>query len=119
MKSKENLLQIAQELAKTASDKKGLDIKIMDMEGISFLADYFVLVTANNVKQSQAIADEISDKGAQLGLIEKRTEGYRNGEWILVDLGDVVCHIFSGEYREFYGLEELWNDATIIPFEGE
>jgi len=101
MKKKEDIKQIVLELAQAAFDKKGRDIEILDLEGISMLGDYFLIVSANNSKQSQSIAD------------------YREGEWILLDFGDIICHVFGGdELREFYSLEELWNDAGRVPFEG-
>jgi len=101
MKKKEDIKQIVLELAQAAFDKKGRDIEILDLEGISMLGDYFLIVSANNSKQSQSIADEMEDKAAELGITVQHREGYREGEWI-----------------EFYSLEELWNDAGRVPFEG-
>ncbi len=61
----------------------------------------------------------MEDKAAELGITVQHREGYREGEWILLDFGDIICHVFGGdELREFYGLEELWNDAGRVPFEG-
>ena len=111
MKKKEDIKQIVLELAQAAFDKKG--------RGISMLGDYFLIVSANNSKQSQSIADEMEDKAAELGITVQHREGYREGEWILLDFGDIICHVFGGdELREFYSLEELWNDAGRVPFEG-
>lgn len=119
MKKKEDIKQIVLELAQAAFDKKGRDIEILDLDGISMLGDYFLIVSANNSKQSQSIADEMEDKAAELGITVQHREGYREGEWILLDFGDIICHVFGGdELREFYGLEELWNDAGRVPFEG-
>ena len=119
MKKKEDIKQIVLELAQAAFDKKGRDIEILDLEGISMLGDYFLIVSANNSKQSQSIADEMEDKAAELGITVQHREGYREGEWILLDFGDIICHVFGGdELREFYSLEELWNDAGRVPFEG-
>ena len=119
MKKKEDIKQIVLELAQAAFDKKGRDIEILDLEGISMLGDYFLIASANNSKQSQSIADEMEDKAAELGITVQHREGYREGEWILLDFGDIICHVFGGdELREFYGLEELWNDAGRVPFEG-
>ena len=114
MKNKEEVKQIVLQLAQAAFDKKGRDIEILDLEGVSMLGDYFLIASANNIKQSQSIADEMEDKAAELGMTVNHREGYRDGEWILLDFGDVICH----ELREFYGLEELWNDAVRVPFEG-
>lgn len=119
MKKKEDIKQIVLELAQAAFNKKGRDIEILDLEGISMLGDYFLIASANNIKQSQSIADEMEDKAAELGMTVRHREGYREGEWILLDFGDIICHVFGGdELREFYGLEELWNDAGRVPFEG-
>ena len=104
-------------LAQKAYDKKGQNITIMDLEGISMLSDYFVVVSASNPKHAQSVADEMEDAGAEAGVTVVHREGYREGEWILLDFGDIICHIFSGEAREFYGLEELWSDAATVPFE--
>ena len=119
MKKKKDIKQIVLDLAQAAFDKKGRDIEILDLEGISMLGDYFLIASANNSKQSQSIADEMEDKAAELGITVQHREGYREGEWILLDFGDIICHVFGGdELREFYGLEELWNDAGRVPFEG-
>ena len=112
MKNKEEIKEIVLQLAQAAFDKKGRDIEILDLEGVSMLGDYFLIASANNIKQSQSIADEMEDKAAELGMTVNHREGYR-------DFGDVICHVFGGdELREFYGLEELWNDAVRVPFEG-
>ncbi len=119
MKNKEEVKQIVLQLAQAAFDKKGRDIEILDLEGVSMLGDYFLIASANNIKQSQSIADEMEDKAAELGMTVNHREGYREGEWVLLDFGDIICHVFGGdELREFYGLEELWNDAVRVPFEG-
>lgn len=118
MKEKEQIKAVALVMAQAAFDKKGQDISIMDLEGISLLSDYFVLVTANNVKNAQAIADEMEDKAALEGMTVLHREGYREGEWVLLDFGDIIVHVFGGQdYRDFYGLEQLWSDAKYVDFE--
>lgn len=119
MKEKKDIELITLKLGQAAYDKKGTDINILDLEGLTSLSDFFLLVSANNVKHSQSVADEIEDVAAQLGMTVIHREGYREGDWILLDFGDIICHIFSGESREFYGLEQLWNDARIVDFKGE
>lgn len=119
MKQKEDIKQSVLALAQGAFDKKGIHIEILDLEGISMLGDFFMIVSARNSKQSQSIADEIEDVGAEIGMTVLHREGYREGEWILLDFGDIICHIFGSEdTREFYDLESLWSDAPRIPFEG-
>ena len=120
MKAKEQIKTTALAMAQAAFDKKGQDIAILDLEGISLLSDYFVIVSANNVKQAQAIADEMEDKAAEEGMTVIHREGYREGEWVLLDFGDVIVHVFGGQdYRYFYGLEQLWSDAGRVEFEGK
>lgn len=120
MKRKEDILKSVEILAQAAYDKKGDNITILDMEGLTMLADYFVIVSANNVKQSQSIADAMEDAGAQEDVHVIRRDGYREGEWILLDFGDIMVHVFGGEdTRQFYALEDLWNDAPRVDFVGE
>ncbi len=118
MKQKQDILETVKILAQAGYDKKGEDISIMDMEGLTMLGDYFLVVTANNVKHAQSVADAVEDAGVEHGLTVLHREGYREGDWILLDFGDVIAHVFSGEHRHFYGLEELWKDAPRESFEG-
>lgn len=108
----------AKEIVKTAvsamEDKKGEQIRIIDISGISVIADYFIIASGNNVNQVQAIADEIQLRLTREGLNAKDVEGYRNGSWILLDYADVVIHIFNQEDRRFYNLERIWTDGRMI-----
>lgn len=118
MLNKDILISYAQDMCQAGFDKKAEDIVILDMEGVSDIADYFLILSGKNYKMTQSIADEMKDKAEELGLVQKHIEGYKEGEWILVDFGDLVCHIFTKDQREFYGLDALWNDAKRIQFEG-
>lgn len=82
-------------------------------------ADYFVICSARNNKQSQAIADAVEEALEANGYDVRHVEGYREGKWILVDAGEVITHIFVEQDRQYYDLENLWCDAQRIPFEGE
>ena len=93
-------------------DKKAFDLKALDIKEISSITDYFVICSANNERQVQAVCDEIEYKIKNKGIEISNIEGYRNARWILVDLGDIVVHIFHKEEREFYNLDRLWIDAT-------
>ena len=104
----ETLLQIAY---KAADDKHAEDIVVLNMQGISLLADYFMICHGNSDRQVQAIAREIQEKAQENGYDVKRMEGFDSARWILVDLGDVVAHIFHKDERVFYNLERLWGDA--------
>ncbi|KIL53406.1 yqeL [Jeotgalibacillus alimentarius] len=109
--SKENeLLSIAY---KAADDKRAEDIVALNMQGISLIADYFVICHGNSDKQVQAIAKEVKDRAEEEGYTVKRLEGYDEARWVLVDLGNVIVHVFHREERDYYKLEKLWGDAQI------
>ena len=98
-------------VAKAADSKRGEDIIALNMKGISLIADYFLICHGNSDRQVQAIAREIQEKAQENGYEVKRMEGFDSARWILVDLGDVVAHIFHKDERVFYNLERLWGDA--------
>lgn len=108
--------QALAEMAKrVAEEKKGRDIMILDIRKISIIADFFVICTGSSSINVQAIAGEIVDRvKEETGDITPRIEGYREGRWVLLDYGDVVIHIFQEEEREFYNLERLWGDASVV-----
>ena len=85
----------------------------MNMQGISLIADYFVICHGNSEKQVQAIAREMKDKADESGINVKRLEGFDEAKWVLVDLGDVVAHVFHRDERNYYNLERLWGDAPL------
>lgn len=105
-----DLLMLA---VKAADDKRAEDIVTLNMKGISLIADYFVICHGNSDKQVQAIAREIKDKVQENGYPIKRLEGFEEARWILVDLGDVVVHVFHRDERNYYNLERLWGDAPV------
>ncbi len=108
--------EIAQLAAKTADEKKAINIMILDIKELSLIADYFVICSGNSETQVQAIANEIKDKMNENGVNIKGMEGLRQARWILIDLGDVVVHVFHKEERVFYNLERLWGDAPRIDY---
>ena len=95
-------------------DKKGEDIKILDISEISVIADYFVIANGNNIHQNQNIADEIEEKLHKEGLSLRQIEGYDSANWILMDFNDIIIHIFNKENRLFYDLERIWADGKLI-----
>lgn len=97
-------------IKKACEDKKGIDLKVLNIRKLTPIADYFVIVSGNSSAQVTAIADEVEEKVLKAGEAEFSKEGYRSGRWILLDLGDIVVHIFHKEEREFYDLERLWTD---------
>lgn len=94
--------------AKAADDKRAEDILALDMKGLSSFADYFVICHGNSDKQVQAIAREIKEKALENQVDVKRLEGFDAAQWILIDLGDVIIHVFHKEERSYYNLEKLW-----------
>ena len=98
-------------IAKAALDKKGEDVVVLDVRGLTSYADYFVVVTADSDRQASAIADHVEQTMKQQGVSKVGVEGYESGRWILVDYGDVVAHVMNRESRGFYDLEGLWADA--------
>ncbi len=98
-----------------AADKKAVDIVALDLREIASFTEYFVIATGNNQRQVQAIADEITEQlKKQLQVRPVRVEGYNSAEWLLLDYGDFIFHIFNSEAREFYDLARLWRDARKV-----
>ncbi|CDZ99972.1 Ribosomal silencing factor RsfS [Metalysinibacillus saudimassiliensis] len=106
-----NLLQIAY---KAVDDKHAEDIVVLNMEGISFLADQFMVCHGNSDRQVQAIAREVKEQAEKAGYTVRRMEGFDQARWVLVDLGDVVVHVFHKDERGYYNLERLWGDAPLL-----
>ncbi|WP_066293203.1 ribosome silencing factor [Bacillus sp. FJAT-29937] len=104
---------------KAADDKRAEDIIVLNMKGISLIADYFLICHGNSDKQVQAIAREMKEKAEEKEYTVKRIEGFDEARWILVDLGDVVAHIFHRDERSYYNLERLWGDAPIENVQSE
>ncbi|MBU8787713.1 ribosome silencing factor [Bacillus glycinifermentans] len=105
-----SILKIA---AEACDDKRAEDIIAMNMQGISLVADYFLICHGNSDKQVQAIAREIKDRAEENGINVKKMEGFDEARWILIDLGDVIAHVFHKEERGYYNLEKLWGDAPL------
>lgn len=106
--------EIALAAIEALEDKKGEDIRIIDISEVSILADYFIIASGNNRNQVQALCDNVEEKLAKMGVVQKQIEGYDNGNWILVDYRDIVIHIFDKENRLFYDLERIWRDGKLI-----
>ena len=111
----------SKELAKLAcdalDDKKALEIKVINIENVSTLADYFIIASGTNHNQVQAMADNVDETLGRAGYEPKQIEGYQNANWILMDYRDIVIHIFDEENRLFYDLERIWRDATVVEVE--
>jgi len=98
-----------------AADKKAFDMIALDLRSIASFTEFFIIATGSNQRQVQAIADEINEQlKKQLQTRPVRIEGYNSAEWVLLDFGDFIVHIFNGEAREFYDLARLWRDARKV-----
>ena len=96
------------------SEKKGEDIKIIDISGISVLADYFLIANGSNANQVSALVDSVEEELHKAGFHLKQREGQGGGSWVLLDFGDIIVHVFDKENRLFYDLERIWKDGKDI-----
>ncbi len=95
-------------------DRKGEDIRVIDISSISTLGDFFIIAAGTNRTQIQALADNVQEKLGRAGYNVKNIEGYDTASWILLDFGDIIIHVFNSEMRVFYDLERIWRDGTQI-----
>ncbi|MCM1044372.1 MAG: ribosome silencing factor [Candidatus Gastranaerophilales bacterium] len=114
----ESQMNQSAEMAKLAiaalEDKKAEDIRVIDISGVSVIADYFIIAGGNNANQIQALCDNVQEKLGRAGFPERQTEGYETANWVLIDFGDVIVHIFDRENRLLYDLERIWGDGKQI-----
>lgn len=110
----DNTLDIVKKIYDAIDEKKGENIKVIDISKISILCDYFVICHGFSQPQVEAIKDNVEDRLAECGIHPRRVEGQKNSGWILLDYGDVVVHVFSHEQRMFYDLERIWKDGIVI-----
>lgn len=112
------MADISKEMARLAyealDDKKAVDIKVISIGDISIIADYFIIANGNNAPQVTALVDNVQEVLGRKGYEPKRIEGIRTSNWVLMDYGDIVVHIFSEEDRLFYDLERIWRDGKIV-----
>ena len=108
----------AKELTKLAvkalEDKKGEDIRVIDIHGVSVLADYFIIASGTNKNQVQALVDNVDETLGRAGYEAKQMEGYATANWVLLDYNDIIVHVFDSENRLFYDLERIWRDGKTI-----
>ena len=109
-----NSKEIARMACEALEDKKALEVKIINIEKVSTLADYFIIASGSNRNQVQAMADNVEEILGKARIEPKQIEGYQNANWILMDYRDVVIHIFDEENRLFYDLERIWRDGSLI-----
>jgi ribosome-associated protein len=102
-----------------AADKKAIDLTVLDLRGIATFTDFFIISTGTNKRQMQAISDEVVDQLKRQGSPAARVEGYQAAEWILIDYGDFIVHVFDEKARRFYDLEYLWREAKRLDISPE
>ncbi|HWW74147.1 MAG TPA: ribosome silencing factor [Pyrinomonadaceae bacterium] len=103
-----------------ASEKKAHDLVVLDLREVASFTDYFFIASGTNVRQVQAIADAVQEQlRKQLRVKPARIEGYNSAEWVLLDYGDFIFHVFEEKSRRFYDLERLWRDAARVPLPPE
>jgi ribosome-associated protein len=108
------LPQAVQLAVQAARDKKAIDLQVLDLRPVDGFTDFFVICSGKNLRQVQAIADAVEDALRKAQVRPAHVEGFRRGEWVLLDCFDVVVHVFSSERREFYALERLWGSAERV-----
>jgi ribosome-associated protein len=109
---------LAKKIAKSASDLKASDIRVLDLTGLSSFTDFFVVCSGTSNRHVQSVADKVVEDQKKAGNSPFGVEGYEKCEWVLVDFGNVVAHVFYPEARTFYNIEKLWGDALQLQIKG-
>ena len=107
-------LELVKKVVDALEDKKAEEITVIDIHGISSIADYFVIANGSNANQLAAMQDAVDEAMYTNGVHSKQVEGNSNSTWILMDYQDIIVHLFSKEDRLFYDLERIWKDGTVI-----
>lgn len=113
----EQARKMARIACKVLDEKKGEDIKVIDIAGVSVLADYFIIANGSNESQVRALVDNVEECLHKAGFVLKQREGYGTASWVLLDFGDIIVHIFDKENRLFYDLERIWRDGVDVDIE--
>ncbi len=112
-----NSAELAKLVVKVLEDKKGEDVAVLDIQEVTVIADYFVIATGNNPAQIEAMTEAVDEALSKEGVFVKHTEGHQGKNWVLMDYGDVIVHIFDRENRLFYDLERIWKDGKRVDSE--
>ena len=110
----EQAREMARLACKALDEKKGEDIKVIDIASVSVLADYFIIANGSNESQVKALIDNVEECLHKAGFVLKQREGYGTASWVLLDFGDIIVHIFDKENRLFYNLERIWRDGVEV-----
>ena len=106
-------IQMAKLAIQAMEDKKAEDIKVIDISEVSVIADYFLIAGGTNPNQIRAMCDNVQEVLGRAGFDCRQIEGYDTANWVLMDFGDVIVHIFDKDARDFYNLERIWKDAPV------
>jgi len=110
----EHAIEMARIAYDALSDKKGENIQIIDISGVSVLADYFIITDGTSDSQIKALVENVDEKMTKAGYTLRQQEGQNSGSWVLLDYGDIIVHVFEKENRAFYNLERIWSDGTPV-----
>lgn len=105
--------------ARASLDKKARDVLILELKGLTVIADYFVICSGDSAPQVKAVVEQVEEKLNKRGIKPLKIEGLRNARWVLMDYGDIIVHVFETETRDYYELEKFWLDALRISFDEE
>ena len=114
MTSDQDWTAIVKRLAEAAAEKKAQDLVALDVHALTSFADAFLLATGTSDRHVRSVADSVLEASAEMGRSPLGVEGYDEGRWVLIDLNEVVIHVFQEEVREYYDLDRLWGDAPAI-----
>jgi len=113
-------ISLVQELSQVLYNNKARDIVALDVSGLTVICDHMIIASGRTANQVKALADDVDEKAAELGLDLRRSEGQTEGRWIILDYGYIIVHVFHQEERAFYNLERLWEDGNnraVLPFD--
>ena len=114
MNKEHSTADIVKTVYKALADKKASDISVIDISALSVVADYFIIASADNIRQTEALCDNVEEALGHMGVEPKQIEGRQSANWILMDYRDVIVHIFDKENRLFYDLEHIWKDGRKV-----
>lgn len=112
--SRDRSLEMTRIAIEALEDKKAEEIRVIDISEVSVIADYFIIAEGGSRSQIQALCNNVLEKLGRARFPEKQTEGYNTANWILIDFGDVIVHIFDKENRLLYDLERIWRDGRLV-----
>lgn len=112
----ESTREQAKRIARFLDSKKGMDVTVLDVQGISTITDYFIIATGTTPRHVLALADYAEEETKTMAMALRHKEGHRTGDWVILDYADLVVHLFIRETRDYYGLERIWRDARPVEF---